>query len=232
MSGASQPHKHIQFAPMAGEGSIGHFPTEKAAEAHDFQGSDPDKPFSLQELPYVHHIRRLNPPPCPHPLKATKEKLLPTMRYLQEAYLSLLDAMLDDLRLLHHANPDLVPDDKLKLGSGLSYNLLMTKKHMHIIARREATYLMDDPEHSDKQEGQDSLKPSQEPTDKAGSTPSGKAVTEPAIIGCNSLAYTGTVLVKSSEDAKKLSKQGGVLAALKHCGFPKPSTVMADTHHD
>lgn len=235
-SGASQEHKHLQFAPMTGEGSIGNFPVERAAQAVSFSdGNQQDKPFSLDELPYAHHIRRLNPPPCPSPATATAEHLMPLMHYLQEAYLSLLDAMMDNLRLLHDSDPESVPADNLKLGRGLSYNLLLTRKHMHMIPRREAIFRIEVAErkHTSQQYGS----PHETGVEEAGhqSPSSGVVSTEPAapaLIGCNSLAYTGTVLVKSGEDARRLVKQGGVLAALTHCGYPKSTRKMPNIEQD
>lgn len=214
---------------MTGEGSIGFFPIERAAQAHQFSApNEQSKPFSLDALPYAHHIRRLEPPRCPHPDRATPEDRLPLMHYLQEAYLSLLDAMVDNLRFLHDSDPEGVPADRLKLGRGLSYNMLLTRKHMHIIPRREAIFRIESLEHEHGGHHQQH----HENTATPGSPPHGKAVTEPAIIGCNSLAYTGTVLVKSSEDASRLSAHGGVLEALKHCGYPKSERSMPSIEHD
>lgn len=225
-SGASQEHKHLQFAPMTGEGSIGFFPVERAAQAYQFPTpSEQNKPFSVDALPYAHHIRRLDPPQCPHPETATPEQLLPLMQYLQGAYLSLLDAMVDNLRFLHDSDPVGIPADKVKLGRGLSYNMLLARKHMHLIPRREAIFRIEH-EHG---KGHESLTVN---STLADSPASGKAVTEPAIIGCNALAYTGTVLVKSTDDAKRLTQQGGVLEALKHCGYPKSHRSMPNVEHD
>lgn len=232
-SGASQEHKHLQFAPMTGEGSIGYFPVERAAQATGF--SDPaqqNKPFSIDALPYAHHIRRLDPPPCPHPESSSSDQLIPLMTYLQEAYLSLLDAMVDNLRLLHDSDPDMVPADKLKLGRGLSYNLLMTRKHMHIIPRREAIFRFETGER--KQSLAPRHSSADTPSEPKGtmSPETARAATEPTLISCNSLAYTGTVLVKTVEDAKSLEQQGGVLEALKHCGYPKSTRQMPSIDHD
>jgi ATP adenylyltransferase len=232
-SGASQEHKHLQFAPMTGEGSIGFFPVERAAQAASASNSSqPDKPFSLDALPYAHHIRRLDPPPCPSADAATPDQLLPLMSYLQEAYLSLLDAMVDNLRLLHDSDPETVPADQLKLGRGLSYNLLMTRKHMHMIPRRAATFVITttEPKHA-TQEGASSNE-ADGISEGLLSPASAKATKEPVLIGCNSLAYTGTVLVKSADDGKQLEKRGGVLEALKHCGYPKSTRTMPNINHD
>merc|ERR1712093_164842 len=219
MSGASQPHKHVQFAPMEGEGSLGNFPTEAAASAYRLEPHEEDKPFSLQALPYAHHIRRLHPAAM-----ASRIPLVELMQHLQEVYLSLLDAMIDNLRSLSVSGgtaedgEPIVDPSRIKLGQGLSYNLLMTRKHMHIIPRRLAAFKLPDLPQAEAQNGDDAVE--------------GKAVTEPAIIGCNALAYTGTVLVKSTTDAERLVEVGGVLKALEACGYPKADSATADVHGD
>lgn len=157
-SGASQDHKHVQFAPMEGEGSLGVFPTEKAARSCRLNEQETRKPFELEILPYAHHIRRLEVP--------SGADAVATMMYLQEAYLALLDAMLDNLRAL----PD-TPD--VRLGKGLSYNLLMTKQHMHVIPRKNPTY------------------PLPQQAQANGDAKEADAVAaDQTIIGCNALAYT------------------------------------------
>jgi hypothetical protein len=140
---------------------------ERAADAYTLSENDRDKPFKLDQVPYAHYVRRLD-----DYLFNSKPSSIPPaeiMQHLQQVYLSLLDIMLDGLRSLPEGT---LPEDPnaIKLGKGLSYNLLMTKKHMHIIPRREKVYKM--------------------PVPKAKGEETPKASTEPAIIGCNALAYT------------------------------------------
>lgn len=223
-SGASQEHKHLQFAPMSGEGSIGHFPVERAAESISFPDErSSEKPFSLEILPYAHHIRRLNPPNVPTQieLKGKSQEEVedawgPLLAYLQEAYLCLLDAMMDNLRVLHEADGGNTMDaNSIRLGrGGLSYNMLLTRKHMHLIPRKESMFRIEASQGDN--DGNDD----------------GAAAAEACIIGCNALAYTGTVLVKSAKDSKTLANQGGVLKALEHCGFPKSGNDMPGISDD
>lgn len=42
----------------------------------------------------------------------------------------------------------------------------------------------------------------------------------------------GTVLVKSAQDARKLTEVGGVLKALEYCGFPKAERPATDVNHE
>lgn len=149
------------MAPMeGGEGSLGYFPTEKAAAAHQLSESDANKPFSLPQLPYAHHIRRIDIP------ERGDVDPMDAMQHLAQVYLSLLDAMIDNLRAL----PDLKSSpEKTRLGQGMSYNLLMTRRHMHIIPRSQATFQLPD----QAAQGEDLT-----------------VATDPTIIGCNSLAYT------------------------------------------
>jgi ATP adenylyltransferase len=157
---------------MHGEGSIGYFPTEAAAERVSLSEQELKKPFYLPGVPYAHHVRRIALPSS-SPTSAF-DKPQEVMSYLAQVYMSLLDAMIDNLRSLAEAqHPSGQEEQKqhipTKVGKGLSYNLLMTKKHMHMIPRREATYRLP------------------EPKDPKGL---GATTTEPAIVGCNALAYT------------------------------------------
>lgn len=190
MSGASQKHKHIQFVPIEGEGGLGYFPTEAAASAHHLPESDSNQPFSVPQIPYAHYIRRLDPS------ATSSEDSAHLMSHLQQVYLSLLDAMIDGLRFLPN----------LDVPKQLSYNLLFTERHMHVIPRSQGVFTMPHAEGD-----------GQEPH---------RATTEPAIISCNAIAYTGTILVQSHSDAKRLQQLGGVLAALTECGYPKSDGTL------
>lgn len=152
---------------MHGEGSIGHFPTERAAESIALSEQDQKKPFYLPSVPYAHHVRRINLQSVSASADAAQ-----VMRHLAEVYLSLLDAMIDNLRSLAETERSTGREETeipTRLGKGLSYNLLLTRKHMHMIPRREAVYRLP------------------EPTSAHGLS---AATTEPTIIGCNALAFT------------------------------------------
>lgn len=83
------------------------------------------------------------------------------------------------------------PDCKttaLNVEDGLSYNVIITDEHMHIMPRRDDTFILREPE----SEGNNT------------------ATTEPEELSVNSIAYCGTVLVKDENDDQRLRKLGGV----------------------
>lgn len=154
---------------MHGEGSIGYFPTEAAAESVNLTEQDLKKPFYLPNVPYAHHVCRLA---LASSASSALSKPQEVMRHLAQVYMSLLDAMIDNLRALSEAQDPAGQEGAqipTRIGKGLSYNLLLTKNHMHMIPRREATYRIP------------------ETKDPAGL---GATTTEPVIIGCNALAFT------------------------------------------
>lgn len=210
-SGASQKHKHIQFAPMEGEGALGVFPTEEAAEAYS---GDTSGVFQLQDTGYAHHVQRL---------KDVPEDASEAMAYFEAVYSNLLGAAKKNLESIGEEAEE------------FSYNMLMTRQHMHLIPRSQKQFKLPEEElepyekhHADPEEREEK--------------PDGKVVTEPAIIGCNAIAYTvslcssfqdtraelehervapqGAVLVKSRLDQERLVKVGGVIRALQQCGYP------------
>ena len=156
---------------MEGDGSLGQFPIEIAAKAYPLSQMEANHPFSIPELPYSHFIRRFNMSSVTstnHPLQV--------MSYLQTVYLSLLDAMIDSLR----SQPDLSNTSNTPKGltKGFSYNLLMTKSHMHVIPRSQGIFEIPHesrPGNEEEEEGGEGLH---------------KGTTEPAIISINALAYT------------------------------------------
>lgn len=187
---------------MDGEGSLGNFPTEAAASEQRLDVYEQEKPFSIPSLPYAHYIRRFD-----SSATSTRTQPMELMQHLQEVYLSLLDAMIDNLRALAASEAKdeegqlIVDPSNLRLGQGLSYNLLMTRRHMHIIPRRLATYRLPDA-------------PSKEKVD--GTADSASA--EPTIIGCNALAYTVSLQINLAVIAW-LPLQRLMSAALLHLAF-------------
>ncbi|GLB37652.1 putative ATP adenylyltransferase [Lyophyllum shimeji] len=115
-SGASQPHKHLQFIPIEDDGP----PTERLARSAHLEMAD--KPFSLPQLPYAHHIFRF-PSNLPSSPPAKIEHTLST------AFLNLLDLVFSTIR---HATE--YPPGKP------SYNVILTIDHMHLIPRRTHEY--------------------------------------------------------------------------------------------
>ncbi|KAI0093107.1 ATP adenylyltransferase-domain-containing protein [Irpex rosettiformis] len=121
-SGASQPHKHLQLIPTIEDGP----PIEKLARKTPIETLD--RPFSLQSLPYANHVRRL---PTHLPTVSLEEQ----EPILSRAFLSLLDLALSTYRR------DPASDDQ-KHNITLSYNVILTLEHMHIIPRKAETHTL------------------------------------------------------------------------------------------
>ncbi|KAI0930179.1 hypothetical protein AcW1_008934 [Taiwanofungus camphoratus] len=118
LSGASQPHKHIQLIPVDDDGP----PVERLARAANLEVND--RPFALSSLPYANHVRRLPRSLTP----ATRDEL---ERSLADAFLSLLDLTISTVR----------HDPDYPSGSP-SYNFLLTLEHMHVIPRKKENYVL------------------------------------------------------------------------------------------
>jgi len=116
ISGASQPHKHVQFIPLENEEGP---PIEELARSVNLE--TPDKPFALN-LPYANHVFRFPP----RLYSSSRDKMEMT---LSQAFLSLLDLVISTVR----------HDPSYPVGSP-SYNVIITLEHMHLIPRRWETY--------------------------------------------------------------------------------------------
>ncbi|KDR75161.1 hypothetical protein GALMADRAFT_249099 [Galerina marginata CBS 339.88] len=119
ISGASQPHKHIQFLPLDDDGP----PIEGLARQAQIEFAD--RPFSLGNLAYANHSYRL-----PTYLDTyTQDKL---EAVLADAFLRLLDLSISTIR----------HDPEYPSGKP-SYNVIMTLEHLHIIPRRQENYMLE-----------------------------------------------------------------------------------------
>ncbi|KAI0821707.1 ATP adenylyltransferase-domain-containing protein [Trametes gibbosa] len=117
LSGASQPHKHLQLIPIEDDGP----PVERLARAAQLENEH--RPFSLGSLPYANHVRRL-PPSLP---TAPPSALEPALAH---AFLALLDLAIGTVRRAAPAGYPRGPP---------SYNVVLTLEHMHVVPRaREA----------------------------------------------------------------------------------------------
>ena len=140
-SGASQPHKHLQFIPTENEDGP---PVERLARAAriDKDGQCPssplfpilrvtkrsespfspiDKPFALSTLPFANHVRRLA-----LPVSATHAELGPA---LTGAFIELLDLCISTVR--NTADYPVGPP---------SYNVVLTLGHMYVFPRLRETH--------------------------------------------------------------------------------------------
>ncbi|RPD76759.1 HIT-like protein [Lentinus tigrinus ALCF2SS1-7] len=119
LSGASQPHKHVQLIPLDDDGP----PVEKLARATKLDRES--APFSLAALPYANHVRRL-----PSSLSSTTD--FDTLEQaLAGAFIPLLDLAFQTVR--HDASyPAGTP----------SYNVFLTLEHMHVVPRRQEAHTL------------------------------------------------------------------------------------------
>ncbi|TBU24517.1 HIT-like protein [Dichomitus squalens] len=118
LSGASQPHKHIQLLPIDDDGP----PVETLARSTKLEQES--RPFSISALPYANHVRRL-----PSSLASSSPAELEPV--LADAFLSLLDLAIQTVR----------HDPSYPAGAP-SYNVLLTLEHVHIIPRRQETHVL------------------------------------------------------------------------------------------
>ncbi|CAL1707233.1 unnamed protein product [Somion occarium] len=123
LSGASQPHKHLQLLPIDPDGP----PVERLARKAKLEVPDstPERPFALSTLPYANHIRRL-----PSSLSSSTPST-ELSHILSAAFMSLLDLAISTIR--HDPNYPIGPP---------SYNVILTLEHMHVIPRRGETYTL------------------------------------------------------------------------------------------
>ncbi|GAA5913945.1 hypothetical protein JCM8208_007007 [Rhodotorula glutinis] len=127
-SGASQPHKHLQFIPI----STGMAPFDSFIDAH--KPAKPQQPFQLP-LPYANFTALLDPPSS-----ASRSDLV---AYLGQRFLELLDLMIDHRRRLSLSDPGALGLDAPTRGmrlSELSYNVVMTQQYIHLVPRRREKY--------------------------------------------------------------------------------------------
>ncbi|KAI8993865.1 ATP adenylyltransferase-domain-containing protein [Trametes punicea] len=118
LSGASQPHKHLQLLPIEDDGP----PIERVARTAKIEHED--RPFTLPNLPYANHIRRL-PPSLP---SASRSELEPALAH---AFLALLDLVISTVR----------HDPSYPRGPP-SYNVVLTLEHVHVVPRRRETHTL------------------------------------------------------------------------------------------
>jgi len=119
-SGASQPHKHIQFIPIEDEDGP---PIERLAMAARIQNEE--KPFSLPTLSFAHHIRRLSIRPSTDTEQIEQQ--------LSSAFIELLDLCISTIR----HEPDYP-------AGAPSYNVVLTLGHMHLVPRRQEAHVLVD----------------------------------------------------------------------------------------
>ncbi|KAJ2928607.1 hypothetical protein H1R20_g8479, partial [Candolleomyces eurysporus] len=119
-SGASQPHKHIQFLPTESPLSP---PIETLARKAQLE--QPTRPFSLTSLPYASSSFRF-------PSYLDTFSVEDLEKVLSDVFLQLLDLCISTVR----HDPDYPPGRP-------SYNVIITLEHMHLVPRKFETHLLE-----------------------------------------------------------------------------------------
>ncbi|MCO5599886.1 hypothetical protein L7F22_053993 [Adiantum nelumboides] len=215
VSGASQPHQHMQFAELGTEGqqeeninsSLANvaIPVEQLLSRIPQDGRE-DEVYALP-LPYQHFVSIIRQPPTDD-----TEKL---QDYLGMKLLSLLDAQFQARLAAYDAQKDkgASTDDH---RSAPSWNLLMTTRAMHLIPRKKEEF--DGLRERVNQEGKEHK---EDGVDLVGS------------LSVNSLGYAGHLLVKSLKELEYLQTHpGGVIDVLRQTGTPPVEDVTTATHHE
>ncbi|KAF8308367.1 hypothetical protein DL93DRAFT_2064028 [Clavulina sp. PMI_390] len=118
-SGASQPHKHLQFIPLEEYGG----PMEVAISKAGIDTEN--KAFSLPAFPYAHYIRRL-----PTRLQSASIAVDELYDALAQAFMSLLDLTIAAIRNDPEEHPRGSP----------SYNVILTPEHLMVVPRSKEKF--------------------------------------------------------------------------------------------
>ena len=138
LSGASQPHKHVQFLPLEDDAPIERLAKRvrleqpgtpaplryRTVDAHAAMHFIIDKPFAL-DVPYANFILRL-------PSSTRDSSPSEVSQTLGLAFMTLLDLVINNIR----RQPDYPPGKP-------SYNVLLTLEHLHLIPRRKETHRLE-----------------------------------------------------------------------------------------
>ena len=191
-SGASQPHKHIQFVPLPdgaappierlaraaqlqAPGEPTHPPTYSSRFAYRFSRTSKGKPFSLSALPYANFVLRLPTAPA-------------DADTLAHAYLPLLDLAISAVR---HADCSGGGGGGGFPAGAPSYNVVLTTEHMHVVPRRRDEYVL-----PDVREGEGE-----------GEEPLPRRHGE-AMLPVNALGFAGMLLVRSEAELAAVAREG------------------------
>jgi len=117
LSGASQPHKHVQFLPLEEDA-----PIERLAKRARLE--QPDKPFALN-VPYANFVLRL-------PSSTRDSSPSEVSQILGSSFMTLLDLVINNIR----RQPDYPPGKP-------SFNVLLTLEHLHLIPRRQEAHRLE-----------------------------------------------------------------------------------------
>ncbi|KAF8599470.1 HIT-like protein [Ceratobasidium sp. AG-I] len=230
-SGASQPHKHIQFIPTRrdeGDGEEEDDEEEESASppAEAFVArckiEDDTKTFSLP-LPYVHLVRKLDlSKAAATGTKPLSEDALEELGgKLTDAFLGLLDEAIHATRLYDthdKGSADKTQDARSRVASP-SYNILLTSEHMHLIPRRRE-YTTEEL-HPVPDAVADSITvPDEYSAPEPVKEADGEAAYTPQKLSVNSLGFAGMLLAKSDPELRAIRARG-VVRLLTQVGVPR-----------
>ncbi|ELU36445.1 ATP adenylyltransferase domain-containing protein [Rhizoctonia solani AG-1 IA] len=214
-SGASQPHKHIQFVPTkAEEDDEDEDDSRPPVESYvqNLKIEDDTKVFSLP-LPYVHLVQRLHLPKATvSGTKLLSEQALEELSsILTRTFLGLLDEAVQTIRIYHSRQNTTTGTSDVGRASAPSYNIILTSEHMHLIPRlREHTIEELHPNKGEKSE-----------SDPEAYTPQKLSI--------NSLGFAGMLLAKSDALAGAI-KEKGVIELLSQVGVPNKGETSNNVH--
>lgn len=208
LSGASQPHQHLQFAEVGGESEDSNGENENAIPIESLLSRIPkdgreDEVYALP-LPFQHFVSLIKDPPS---IDDTSRLQI----YLGSKLMSLLDAQFQARRSQAASS-----DTNTNQRASPSWNLLITTRAMHLIPRQQEEFhgLLE----KVKEEG---VEHKEDGVDLVGS------------LSINSLGYAGHLLVKSEKELEYLqSHPGGVTEVLRQTGCPPVNDVTTAVHHE
>lgn len=182
LSGASQPHKHIQFIP-------GEAPIEALARGAHVENES--RAFVISKLPFSAHIKRLDRSVISRMASSFENLDLDNLdrlgAELSMAFMALLDEMYHTIRVRaeHERERDAqtgTSSSGSQASSAPSYNVVMTLEHIYLFPRSAEKFI---------QHGGEEVPQTFELT-----------------LSINSLGYAGMLLVKSDEELEKVRQIG------------------------
>ncbi|CAJ0648972.1 4354_t:CDS:2 [Entrophospora sp. SA101] len=131
LSGASQPHKHIQVIPLPSEAR---FTPPISSYIYRAQNRKPGEIFEFEDLPYIHYVVLLDPKQISERHHQHQHGNYEEVgQYLSQNFHSLLNRMLKDFNTNHK---NVIKNDYFHI----SYNFIMTHTWMMMVPRRSEKY--------------------------------------------------------------------------------------------
>ncbi|KAG8811366.1 bifunctional AP-4-A phosphorylase/ADP sulfurylase, partial [Serendipita sp. 400] len=198
LSGASQPHKHIQFMP-------GEPPLERLARSAKIENEA--RPFVIPKVPFAAHIKRLDrnvvasassivTSTYPSSSSSSSEETLDRLgAELSMSFMSVLDEMYQTMRVrAQHNAATGATTTSSDAPSTPSYNVVMTLEHIYLFPRSaEKVVIARDPSGTDEISHLSATKEGDEPF---------------LSLSINSLGFGGMLLVKSSQELERVKTVG------------------------